>query len=104
LTGKADNATVLVSDEDVVIFEEMRHQLMVWLRVEVVRAGVDLAGQSPAQLLEILGQQDGADETRLQIVSTLLGLANQVIANRYATLVEYKQSMMFYLIHTRRTR
>ena len=104
LTGKADNATALVSDEDVVIFEEMRHQLMVWLRVEVVRAGVDLAGQSHAQLLEILGQQDGADETRLQIVSTLLGLANQVIANGYATLVEYKQAMMFYLIHTRRTR
>jgi len=104
LTGKADNAAVLVSDEDVVIFEEMRHQLMVWLRVEVVRAGVDLAGQSHAQLLEILGQQDGADETRLQIVSTLLGLANQVIANGYATLVEYKQAMMFYLIHTRRTR
>jgi hypothetical protein len=104
LTGKADNAAVLVSDEDVVIFEEMRHQLMVWLRVEVVRAGVELTGQSSAQLLEILGQQDGADETRLQIVSTLLGLANQVIANRYATLVEYKQSMMFYLIHTRRTR
>ena len=104
LTGKTDNATALVSDEDVVIFEEMRHQLMVWLRVEIVRAGVDLAGQSPAQLLDILGQQDGADETRLQIVSTLLGLANQVIANGYATLVEYKQSMMFYLIHTRRAR
>jgi len=104
LANQQDNAKVKLSDEDVVIFEEMRHQMIVWLRVEVVRAGVDLTGQTPAQLLEILGQQDGVDETRLQIVSTLLGLANQVIANGYATLVEYKQTMMFYLIHTRRAR
>ncbi|HKV58121.1 MAG TPA: hypothetical protein VJO32_07560 [Ktedonobacteraceae bacterium] len=104
LKNQQDSATVMLSDEDVVIFEEMRHQLIVWLRIEVVRAGVDLTGQSPAQLLEVLGQQDGVDETRLQIVSTLLGLANQVIANGYATLVEYKQGMMFYLIHTRRAR
>jgi hypothetical protein len=104
LANQKDSAKVILSDEDVVIFEEMRHQMVVWLRVEVVRAGVDLTGQTPAQLLEILGQQDGVDETRLQIVSTLLGLANQVIANGYATLVEYKQAMMFYLIHTRRAR
>ena len=103
-TGQNESATLMVSDEDVVIFEEMRHQLLVWLRVEVVRAGVDLTGQTPAQLLEILGQQDGVDETRLQVVSTLLGLVNQVIANGRATLVEYKQAMMFYLIHTRRAR
>jgi ABC-type microcin C transport system permease subunit YejE len=44
------------------------------------------------------------DETRLQIVSTLLSLVNQVIANGRATLVEYKQAMMFHLIHTRRAR
>ena len=101
---KTDGTTLMVSDEDVVIFEELRHQLLVWLRVEVVRAGIDLTGQTPAQLLEILGQQDGVDETRLQVISTLLGLVNQVIANGRATLVEYKQAMMFYLIHTRRSR
>lgn len=102
LTGQQENATLMLSDEDVVIFEELRHQLLVWLRIEVIRAGVDLTGQTPAQLLEIVGQQDGTDETRLEIVSTLLGLTNQVIAHGYATLVEYKQAMMFYLIHTRR--
>ena len=104
VANQKDSSKVKMSDEDVVIFEEMRHQMIVWLRVEVVRAGIDLTGQTPAQLLEILGQQDGVDETRLQIISTLLGLANQVIANGYATLVEYKQAMMFYLIHTRRAR
>ncbi len=94
----------MLSDEDVVIFEEMRHQLLVWLRVEVVRAGLELTGQTPDQLLEILGQQDAVDETRLHVVSTLLNLTSQVIVNGCATLVEYKQAMMFYLIHTRRAR
>ena len=104
LVGQQEGATLMLSDEDVVIFEEMRHQLLVWLRVEVVRAGLDLTGQTPDQLVEILGQQDAVDETRLHVVSTLLNLINQVIANGYATLVEYKQAMMFYLIHTRRAR
>jgi hypothetical protein len=104
LNGQQESATLMLSDEDVVIFEEMRHQLLVWLRVEVVHAGLDLTGQSPTGLIEMLRQQDGVDETRLQVVSTLLNLINQVIANGYATLVEYKQAMMFYLIHTRRAR
>ncbi len=104
LTGQQESATLMLSDEDVVIFEEMRHQLLVWLRVEVVHAGLDLSGQSLTELIEMLRQQDGVDETRLQVVSTLLNLINQVIANGYATLVEYKQAMMFYLIHTRRAR
>lgn len=93
---------VLVSDEDIVIFEQMRHQLVVWLRIEAVRSGIDVSSQSPSQLLDLLRQQDGFDETRLQIVSTLLNLSDQVIANRHASLIDYKQAMMFYLMHTRR--
>ncbi len=101
---ESEGATVLVNDEDVVIFEQMRHQLVVWLRIEAVRAGIDIAGQEPSELLELLRQQDGLDETRLQIVSTLLNLSNQIIATGHAGLLEYKQAMMFYLMHTRRSR
>jgi serine kinase of HPr protein (carbohydrate metabolism regulator) len=94
---------VLVSDEDVVIFEQMRHQLVVWLRIEAVRSGADISGQGPIQLLELLHQQDTIDDSRLQVISTLLSLSDQVISNRRATLLEYKQAMMFYLMHTRRS-
>ncbi len=52
----------------------------------------------------MLRQQDGFDETRLQVVSTLLNLSDQIIATGHAGLLEYKQAMMFYLMHTRRTR
>jgi len=96
------STTALVSDEDVAIFEQMRHQLVVWLRIEAVRSGLDISNQGPSQLLELLRQLGNFDETRLQIVSTLLDLANQVSKNRQATLLDYKQGLLFYLMHTRR--
>ena len=102
-TKESESATVLVNDEDVVIFEQMRHQLVVWLRIEAVCAGIDTAGREPTELLELLRQQD-SDKTQLQIVSTLLNLSSQIIATGHAGLLEYKQAMMFYLMHTRRSR
>src|SRR6266702_2941546 len=92
------STTALVSDEDVAIFEQMRHKLVVWLRIEAVRSGLDISNQGPSQLLELLRQLGNFDETRLQIVSTLLDLANQVSKNRQATLLDYKQGLLFYLM------
>ena len=103
-TKEHESTTVLVSEEDVVIFEQMRHQLVVWTRVEAVRAGIDIAGQEPSELLEILQQLDGFDETRLQVTSTLINLCDQIIAAGQASLLEYKQAIMFYLMHTRSSR
>ncbi len=100
----AGSSTVIVGDEDIVIFEQLQHQLVTWLRVEAVSAGLDISGQGATQLVEMLRQQDGFDETRLQVVSTMLHLSDQVIATGHASLLEYKQAMMFYLMHTRRTR
>ena len=100
-TKEHESTTALVSEEDVVIFEQMRHQLVVWTRVEAVRAGIDIAGQEPSELLELLQQLDGFDETRLQVTSTLINLCDQIIAAGQASLLEYKQAIMFYLMHTR---
>jgi hypothetical protein len=99
--GGLASATALVSEEDVVIFQQMRHQLVVWTRIEAVRAGLDIAGQEPSKLLELLQQIDGFDETRLQVTSTLINLCDQIIASGQASLLEYKQAIMFYLMHTR---
>ncbi len=96
-----ESSSALTSDADVAIFEQLRHQLVVWLRVEAVRAGIDITNQGPMQLLELLRQQNTCEETRLQIVSTLLNLINQVIRNGNANLYDYKQALMLHLIHTR---
>jgi hypothetical protein len=87
----------------VVIFEQLRHQLIIWLRVEAVRSGAELHGQGGFQLVELLRQQEGVDLARLQVVSTLLTMCDQIITSGRATLFDYKQAMMFYLMHTRRT-
>jgi hypothetical protein len=100
-TGAGQREMLSVGEDDVAIFEQMRHQLFIWLRVEAVRAGLDIAGQSPSQLMDALHQQAKIDETRLQVVSTLLNLANQVIKTGLVSILDYKQGLMFYLMHTR---
>ncbi|GCF07869.1 hypothetical protein [Dictyobacter arantiisoli] len=91
-----------VGEDDVAIFEQMRHQLIIWLRIEAVTAGLEITSQSPTQLLEMLREQARFDETRLQVVSTLLNLANQVIKTGLVSVLDYKQALMFHLMHTRR--
>src|SRR5579859_521372 len=91
-----------VGEDDLAIFEQMRHQLLVWLRIEAVSAGLEIANQGPAQLLEMLRQQARFDETRLQVVSTLLNLSTQVIKTGTVSVLDYKQALMFHLMHTKR--
>ena len=100
--AQRESATNLVGEEDVAIFEQLRYQLIVWLRIEAVRSGLEVANQTPSHLLEILRQQDNRNETSLQVVSTLLNLSNQVIKNGKASIFDYKQALMFHLMHTRR--
>jgi len=104
LTTPTQDASVMLSDEDVVIFEQMKHQLVVWLRIEAVRLGLDITNQSPLQLIDQLYHQEGFDEAHLQVVTTLLQLIESVITKGHAALIDYKQAMMFFLMHTRRTR
>jgi hypothetical protein len=91
-----------LGEDDVAIFEQMRHQLVLWLRIEAVSAGLEVSGQGPTQLLEMLRQQARYDETRLQIISTLLNLAGQVIKTGTVSVLDYKQALTFHLMHTKR--
>jgi hypothetical protein len=91
-----------IGEDDVAIFEQMRHQLVLWLRIEAVSSGLEVNGQGPAQLLEMLRQQARHDETHLQVVSTLLNLAGQVMKTGTISVLDYKQALMFHLMHTKR--
>ncbi len=100
-TAAPSREAMMMGEDDVAIFEQMRHQLLIWLRVEAVKAGLDVAGQGPSQLLDQLRQQARLDETHLQVVSTLLNLSNQVIKTGIISVLDYKQALMFHLMHTR---
>ncbi len=99
---KLDGSLMQVGDDDIAIFEQLRHQLIIWLRVEAVHSGLEIVDQSPPQLLEMLHHQERFDDTRLQVVSTLLNLANQVIKNGRVSVLDYKQALTFHLMHTKR--
>jgi hypothetical protein len=101
-TSNGPREMMAVGEDDVAIFEQMRHQLVIWLRIEAVTAGLEITNQGPPQLLELLRQDAHYDETRLQVVSTLLNLANQVIKTGLVSVLDYKQALMFHLMHTRR--
>lgn len=101
-TTNGPREMMAVGEDDVAIFEQMRHQLVIWLRIEAVTAGLEITNQGPPQLLELLRQDAHYDETRLQVVSTLLNLANQVIKTGLVSVLDYKQALMFHLMHTRR--
>ena len=100
-TSPREANMLTVGEDDMAIFEQMRHQLVVWLRVEAIRAGLEVSNQTPAQLLDMLRQHARFDETRLQVVSTLLNLSNQIIKTGVVSLLDYKQALMFHLMHTR---
>ncbi len=102
--AQRESTTAALSGEDVAIFEQLRHQLLLWLRIEAVQCGLDISSQSATQLLDLLRQQGSIDETHLQVVSNLLNLASQVMRNGQASLLDYKQAMMFHLMHTRSRR
>ncbi len=102
--AQRESTTAALSGEDVAIFEQLRHQLLLWLRIEAVQCGLDISSQSATQLLDLLRQQGSIDETHLQVVSNLLNLASQVMKNGQASLLDYKQAMMFHLMHTRSRR
>ncbi|MDQ2885437.1 MAG: hypothetical protein M3Y39_05045 [Chloroflexota bacterium] len=101
--GPRDATMMAVGEDDIAIFEQLRHQMLIWLRVEAIRAGLDISSSlATAQLLDMLRQQAHLDETRLQVISTLLNLSNQVIKTGMVTILDYKQALMFHLMHTRR--
>ncbi len=100
--GQREASMMRVGEDDLAIFEQMRHQLLLWLRIEAVSAGIEISGLSPSQLLEHLSQSSGLDETRLQVVSTLLNLSNQVIKTGLVSILDYKQALLFHLMHTKR--
>jgi hypothetical protein len=101
-TPTTSRDVVTAGEDDLAIFEQMRHQLTVWLRIEAITAGLEIGNLTSTQLLELLRQQSRLDETRIQVISTLLNLANQVLKTGVVSALDYKQALMFHLMHTRR--
>lgn len=99
--SKSHNQFFANGEDDVAIFEQLKHQLIKWLRVEAIQLNIDSDGKSPSALIEQVRSTGNFDETHLQVISTLLNLANGVIKSEKFSVLDYKQALMFLLMHTR---
>ena len=90
-----------LTDGDVMIFYQLQHQISTWVKMAAVSHQIDLAGRdAPALVLE-LRRMAALEEAELQVIESLVALCYRVTSTKQATMDDYKQAMMLYLLHHR---
>jgi hypothetical protein len=90
-----------VTDGDVMIFSQLQHQISTWVKMAAVSHQIDLAGRDAAELVAELRRMAALEEAELQVIESLVALCHRVTSTKQATMEDYKQAMMLYLLHHR---
>ncbi len=90
-----------VTDGDVMIFSQLQHQISTWVKMAAVSHQIDLTGRDAAELVEELRRIAALEEAELQVIESLVALCHRVTSTKQATMEDYKQAMMLYLLHHR---
>jgi hypothetical protein len=90
-----------VTDGDVMIFSQLQHQISTWVKMAAVSHQIDLAGRDAPELVEELRRMAALEEAELQVIESLVALCYRVTSTKQATMEDYKQAMMLYLLHHR---
>ncbi len=90
-----------VTDGDVMIFSQLQHQISTWIKMAAVSHQIDLAGRDAAELVAELRRMAALEEAELQVIESLVALCHRVTTTKQATMEDYKQAMMLYLLHHR---
>jgi hypothetical protein len=86
---------------DVQIFHQLRFQIEGYVRNAARSYGLpDLPGD-PAHVIEALRGSNLVDESDLRMAEGVLALADRVIAESRASLADYRQALMLYLLYHR---
>ncbi len=90
-----------VTDGDVMIFSQLQHQISTWVKMAAVSHQIDLVGRDAAELVAELRRTAALEEAELQVIESLVALCHRVTTTKQATMEDYKQAMMLYLLHHR---
>ncbi|HEU5368492.1 MAG TPA: hypothetical protein VFU69_08515 [Ktedonobacterales bacterium] len=90
-----------VTDGDVMIFSQLQHQISTWIKMAAVSHQIELAGRDAAELVAELRRMAALEEAELQVIESLVALCHRVTSTKQATMEDYKQAMMLYLLHHR---
>ncbi len=90
-----------LTDGDVMIFSQLQHQISTWVKMAAVSHQIDIAGRDAPELVEELRRTAALEEAELQVIESLVALCYRVTSTKQATMEDYKQAMMLYLLHHR---
>ncbi len=86
---------------DTAIFTQLREQLLAAMQKAAELYGAPYAGSDPAGIIQSLREHNAIDESSLRMAEGILAVCGQVIAARRASLDEYRQAMILYLLFNR---
>ncbi|HEU5198804.1 MAG TPA: hypothetical protein VFU32_04165 [Ktedonobacterales bacterium] len=90
-----------LAEGDVMIFAQLQHQVGTWIKMAAVSHQIDIAGRDALELIAELRRMAALEEAELQVVESLVTLCQRVVRSKQATVDDYKQAMMLYLLHHR---
>lgn len=86
---------------DTLIFDQLRHQVDAYIRLAARSYGVRVQGSDPASALDALRRSGNVDGADLRLAEGILAIADRVCASGSATVEDYRQAFMLYLLYHR---
>ncbi|MEO7001156.1 MAG: hypothetical protein ABI068_05115 [Ktedonobacterales bacterium] len=86
---------------DKLIFWQLRYQLEAYIRRAAFSYGVPNRGGDPASVLDALRRSGFVDEADLRIAEGIFALTDRVTAGSAASVEDYQQALMLYLLYHR---
>lgn len=86
---------------DKLIFWQLRYQLEAYIRRAIRSYGVRGASDDPFSMLDALRRSGFVDEADLRIAEGILALTDRVTATGDATIEDYRQAFLLYLLYHR---
>ena len=86
---------------DKLIFWQLRYQLEAYVRRAAQSYGVRGASDDPSSILDALRRSTFVDEADLRIAEGILALTDRVTATGAATVEDYRQAFLLYLLYHR---
>ena len=83
------------------IFFQLRYQLEAYIRRGARSYGIESRSDDPSGVIDALRRSGFVDESDLQLAEGILAVTDRVAASGVATVEDYRQAFMLYLLYHR---
>lgn len=89
------------TDQDQAVFLQLRYQLVSYIQRAAESYGLTARTADPFLVLEVLRRSRFVDESDLRLAESILALTDRVLSANSATVDDYRQAFMLYLLYHR---